>query len=82
MPGTKQLEQIQHMLRAKPDAQPHLVLGRVELRRYQNELYCLHERVSDWSFESLEFNVGEDVRIAPVVSAYPSAIRRMTPRSC
>lgn len=66
MPGTKQLEQIQYMLRAKPDAQPHLVLGRVELRRYQNELHCLHKRVSDWSFESLEFNVGEDVRIAPV----------------
>lgn len=66
MPGIKQLEQILLMIEARPDAQPLVVLGDSELRRYQNQIYCLRQRVRSWSFVSLEFGLHETVTIAPI----------------
>ncbi|MEC9261957.1 MAG: tRNA lysidine(34) synthetase TilS [Pseudomonadota bacterium] len=66
MPGTRQLTQIQQMLVARPDAQPHIVLGNSQLRRYQDSLYCLDAGQQPCSFETVGFNVQEYVTIEPL----------------
>ena len=65
MPGTRQLTQIQQMLAARPDAQPHIVLGNTQLRRYQDTLYCLDAGQLPWSFKTVGFNAQEFVVIEP-----------------
>tara|TARA_B100000614_G_scaffold36238_1_gene28554 strand:+ start:131 stop:1477 length:1347 start_codon:yes stop_codon:yes gene_type:complete len=65
MPGTRQLTQIQQMLAARPDAQPHIVLGNTQLRRYQDNLYCLDAGQQPWSFKTIVFITQEYVAIKP-----------------
>ncbi|MBR9791019.1 MAG: tRNA lysidine(34) synthetase TilS [Gammaproteobacteria bacterium] len=66
MPGTRQLTQIQQMLTARPDAQPHVVLGNIQLRRYQDVLYCLDAEQQPWFFKTVGFNTQEYVAIEPL----------------
>jgi tRNA(Ile)-lysidine synthase len=65
MPGTRQLTQIQQMLAARPDAQPHIVLANIQLRRYQDSLYWLDAGQQPWSFKTVGFNTQEYVAIEP-----------------
>jgi len=65
MPGIRQLTQIQQMLAARPDAQPHIVLGNAQLRRYQDTLYCLDAGQQPWSFNTVRFATQEYVAIEP-----------------
>ncbi|GGF51892.1 tRNA(Ile)-lysidine synthase [Alteromonas lipolytica] len=44
MPGSRQLEQLLLMLEAKPDAQPVVVLGIHEFRRFQDALFLLTKK--------------------------------------
>ena len=66
MPGNRQLNQIQQMLAARPDAQPHIVLGNTQLRRYQDSLYCLDAGQQPWSFKTVGFNAQQYVTIEPL----------------
>ena len=65
MPGARQLTQIQQMLAARLDAQPHVVLGNAQLRRYQDRLYCLDAEQQPWSFKMVGFKTQEYVYIEP-----------------
>lgn len=65
MPGTRQLTQIQQMLAARPDAQPHIVLGNTQLRRYQDTLYCLDKGQPPWCFNTVSFSTQEYISIEP-----------------
>ena len=65
MPGARQLTQIQQMLAARPDSQPHIVLGNIQLRRYQDNLYCLEAGQQPWSFKMVGFKAQEYVAIEP-----------------
>ena len=41
LPSRAQMEQLEWLLVAKDDAQPHVIIGNYELRRYNQRVYCM-----------------------------------------
>lgn len=66
MPGIKQLEQLLLMLEAKSDAQPVVVLGNSEFRRFRDELYWLPVIKSARLFSAMELALNTPISMAPL----------------